>query len=140
MNHSVYAQEQTTVSVQEYVTAQYENKEADSDIPAGFDEFPNLHPLVVHFTIVLLLLAFLSQITSFLVPKKPLSYITMVLLLGGFIGGIQAAKVFHVHPMALSDHVNALFESHEKFANWTLWLTGISLTGKVINSSCYLEQ
>ncbi len=102
-------------------------------IPAGFDEFPNLHPLFVHFPVVLLLLAFFSQLFSFFVYKTPLSYVTIALLIGGFVGELLAAKVYHPHVGDLSEKAAEIFETHEKYASWTLWLAGISLAAKLVS-------
>jgi len=96
-------------------------------------DFPNLHPMVVHFPIVLLLLAFFSQLAALFVYRKPLSWVTLFLLAGGFLGAILASRVFHVHPEGLPASVHDVFEAHEGLAYITLWLSGIALVFKIIS-------
>ena len=105
----------------------------DEEIPAAFDEFPNLHPLFVHFPLILLLLSFFSQLFSFFIFREALSYVTMALLLGGFTGAYLASQVFHPHVGDLPARVAEIFETHETLANWTLWLSGITLLLKIIS-------
>jgi uncharacterized membrane protein len=125
MDHSRENPEETGESVHLY---------RSSNIPAEFHEFPNLHPLVVHFPIVLLLLAFFSQLFSFFTLRKALSFVTIALLAGGFVGAILAARIYHPHiTEGLPDRMVQLFETHMKYANITLWLAGISLAIKLIS-------
>src|SRR5690625_460237 len=49
------------------------------------EDFPRLHPLVVHFPVVFIILAFIIQIVSFFVYKKALSWVTLFLIVFGFI-------------------------------------------------------
>lgn len=100
---------------------------------APFSDFPNLHPLVVHFPIVLLLLAFFSQIAALFVYRKPLSWVTLLLLAGGFLGALLASQVFHAHAEGLSESAHEIFETHESLASVTLWLSGIALVFKIIS-------
>jgi uncharacterized membrane protein len=95
-----------------------------------FEEFPNLHPLIVHFPVVLLLLAFFSQLTGLFVYREPFSWVTMALLAGGFIGAVLAAHVFHADAEGLSEEAQRIFETHEALAGWTTWLAGIGLLCK----------
>lgn len=92
-----------------------------------FSDFPNLHPLVVHLPIVLLLLS--AALQALLVYKDwpPVKWITMGVMTGGFLGALAASTVFHAMPMGLSPRAAAVFEAHEKFASYTLWLSGITL-------------
>lgn len=114
-----------------------EPKEAEhvrlKDIRAKFSEFPNLHPLIVHFPIVLLLLAVLSQIAGLFVFRYELSYVTMVMLAAGFLGAILATTLFHAHAAGLPEKIHEVFEKHESFAEWTVWLSGIGLGAKLIS-------
>ncbi|HHG84722.1 MAG TPA: hypothetical protein ENJ82_08225, partial [Bacteroidetes bacterium] len=71
-------------------------------LKADFDDFPTLHPLVVHFPIVLLLLAALAQLGSLLIFKHELSWVTMLLLLFGFTGAWLAGSIVHPHTSGLS--------------------------------------
>lgn len=57
-------------------------------IKADLEDFPTLHPLVVHFPIVLLLLAALSQIAGLFVFNNELSWVTLFLIASGFIGAM----------------------------------------------------
>lgn len=89
------------------------------------NDFPNYHPLVVHFPIVLLLLAALMQIGAPFFRSKAYNYIVAALALFGFLTGILSATIFHAHPShSISRDAMELFEAHEKFALLTLWFSG----------------
>ena len=95
-------------------------------------DFSSLHPLVVHFPIVLLLLAGLTQIASFFLWKKQLDWATLLLLLGGFLGAYVASTFVHPHTTGLTDAASAVLEKHDQFAYLTIWLSGIGLLLKSV--------
>lgn len=99
-------------------------------------DFPKLHPLVVHIPIMCLILALLSQIASFFVFKREFSWVTLLLVIAGFIGAWLASGIFHGGDPKLSllDPVSrATFEKHEQYAGYTVWLSGIAALGKIIS-------
>ncbi|MGM0377037.1 MAG: DUF2231 domain-containing protein [Bacteroidota bacterium] len=122
-----------TVVAENQQTSDASQTEKSTTVFAGFKEFSNLHPLIVHFPIVLLLLAVFSHLIGFFVFQKPLSWVTLVLLLGGFIGGILASWFFHPHTTNLSEKAIRILEAHETYASWTLWLAGIALLFKTVS-------
>jgi len=113
--------------------------EGESTIFAPFSAFPNLHPMVVHFPVVLLLIAFLSQLAGLFLLKKESGWLTLLLLSGAFIGAMLATQVFHPHAHDLAPQVQKVLEEHESLASWTLWLSGIALLLKGI-SQLLLKQ
>lgn len=100
----------------------------------SIDYFPNYHPLVVHFPIILLLIAGAMQVVLLFNNNKLFNYSVTALTVIGFVTGLLAANVFHAHP---SSNVNAtaheIFETHEKFAFTTLWLSGIASVFKLFS-------
>ena len=92
-----------------------------------FSDFPNLHPLVVHFPIVLLLLG--AALQALLVYKTwpPVKWITLGVMAGGFLGALAASTTFHAEPMGLAPKAATVFAAHEQYAGYTLWLSGITL-------------
>lgn len=92
-----------------------------------FSDFPNLHPLVVHFPIVLILLAAALQAVLVFRDWPPVRWITLVVMAGGFAGALAVSTVFHAEPMGLGTRAAAVFAAHEKYASYTLWLSGITL-------------
>lgn len=107
--------------------------EVFENVEAPLDDFPTLHPLVVHFPIVLLLIAVASQLASMFVFKKELSWVTLFLLVGGFIGAYAASNFVHPHTATLSPFTQQVLEEHEEFAYLTVWIAGIAFVLKAIS-------
>jgi uncharacterized membrane protein len=105
--------------------------EESNIVNASLRDFPTMHPLVVHFPIVLLLLAFLAQLLALFVWKKELSLVTGVLLLGGFVGAYLASTSFHAHTGELSDTAQQVLDLHDRYADFTVWSSGIALLLKI---------
>ena len=132
---------QKTVSDSGHTHVQGEEKEhshsahshATEKIKADFDDFPTLHPLVVHFPIVLLLLAAFSQMASLFVFKNELSWVTMLLVTGGFIGAYVAGNNVHPHTVELEGMAAKILTEHENYANYTVWLSGIAALLKIVS-------
>ncbi len=93
-------------------------------IPNFLKEFPNLHPLLVHFPIVLLLLAMLAQLAVLFFPKNSqLKWLTFFFLISGCLGTFIAIQTaVHISGEA-DDKAIEIFEAHQRFANLTLWFS-----------------
>jgi uncharacterized membrane protein len=96
-------------------------------------EFSSLHPLVVHFPIVLILLAAIIQISNLFFKKSELSCIVLLLSVIAFIGAFLSSNVFHPHTCKLPNEIQFVLEEHERFAFYTLWLTGLSTVFSILN-------
>ena len=99
----------------------------------SINAFPNYHPLVVHFPIVLLMLAALFQLISFFVFRKELSWVTLGLLVVGVITTWLSSNTFHAHPEELSGKAKEIFETHEQMADFTWWFSLAALIIKIIS-------
>lgn len=93
--------------------------------------FSTLHPLVVHFPIVLLIVAALLQIMGLFYSKANWDYITLVLLAGGVAGAYLSGSFFHPHTEGLSSHAAEVLERHELFASLTLYFSAAALLLKI---------
>lgn len=101
---------------------------------ASFSDFPSLHPLVVHFPIVLLLVAFILQAVSLLFFREQLSWVVLMTLAFGFLGATFAGKYVHPHATdAISNHAALVLVEHEYYASLTIWLSGAALLFKIIS-------
>ncbi|MCB9334361.1 MAG: hypothetical protein H6574_25210 [Lewinellaceae bacterium] len=90
-----YAEDTLTTAIAH--GAEHQHQEMHSTIvEAKWSDFPTLHPLLVHFPIVLLLLAFFTQLLALFVWKKEFSLLTGILLLGGFVGAYLVSTFFHL--------------------------------------------
>ena len=92
-----------------------------------FSDFPNLHPLVVHFPIVLILTSAALQALLVFKDWQPVRWITLGVMAGGFAGALAASTVFHAMPTGLTPKATAIFSAHEQYAGYALWLSGITL-------------
>lgn len=99
-----------------------------------FKEFPSLHPLIVHFPIVLILLAAVLQIVVVWKSDwRQIRWTTFFIMAGAFLSSLSASTVFHAMPSADAPKAAMeIFEEHEKYAQLTLWMSGITLLVKGI--------
>lgn len=95
-------------------------KPDESKVTAGLDDFPSLHPLIVHFAIVLIIVAAALQLLNVILLKKELAWIIAAILLIGFLAAWFASKDFHPHTHGLTAHAELVLEQHDKFADWTI--------------------
>lgn len=80
---------------------------------------PNLHPLVVHFPVVLLLLAPFFALIALASGNAWMKWTTAGLSLAGLLGAYLAAHTFHPMAAGLSDQASALLETHDRWAFWS---------------------
>lgn len=142
-DHKKKEQQDTVVKVNEHshhheTEANVDDQHASHHHPekktASLSDFPTLHPLVVHFPIVLLLLAFVLQLASLFVFREPLSWVTLIILSLGFIGAIVAGKYVHPHTTNdITERAALVLAEHERFASFTIWFSGIGLLIKLIS-------
>ncbi len=99
-----------------------------------FKDFPSLHPLVVHFPIVLILLAAAFQVVVVWKPHwRQIRWATLCIMAAAFFSALAASTIFHAMPSADAPKAAMqIFEEHEKYAQLTLWMSGITLLLKSI--------
>lgn len=130
-NDSVKTNHATTSAMMSDSSMQHEMEEHHE--MEAVNAFPNYHPLVVHFPIVLLIMAALFQLLSFFVYKKELSFATLILLALGVITAWLSSNTFHAHPEELTGKAKEIFETHEQMAGLTWWFSLIALIVKVVS-------
>lgn len=106
-------------------------QESSDEVMADFEDFPNLHPLVVHVPIMMLPLAALLQLIGFFVFKREISWIVLGIVVFGFIGAYAASNWTHPHVAELPADIQKVYDAHNTYASWTLWLSGIAILLKV---------
>jgi uncharacterized membrane protein len=96
-----------------------------------FSAYPNLHPLVVHFPIVLLVFAAFFQLLYFW--KKELNLAVLILLVAGTAGAWLAAEVFDANAdfKHLSEAAKNIYRLHNRYADYTTWLSTVALALKL---------
>jgi len=102
-------------------------------ITASWSEFPSLHPLLVHFPIVFLLIAFLMQLAGLFVFREQLTWVSLILLVLGFVGAVAAAYFVHPHTSELPERAALVLGEHERYATLSVWLSGIALLLKLVS-------
>ena len=100
---------------------------------APFNTFPTLHPLIVHFPIVFLIVAFILQILYFIFKNNSTSWSVLIFITAGAITGIIAAFLWHPHPAELTPRMHEIFETHEHYAFWTIGLAAAALVVKALS-------
>jgi uncharacterized membrane protein len=121
---------------------QHNNETDDHNKPvkADLDDFPSLHPLIVHFAIVLILIAALLQVINLWLMKKEFAWVITGLIVIGFNAAFLASTKFHPHTHDLSQHAKLVLAQHDLYADWTLYLAGIAGTLQIINLFIFKQK
>ena len=88
----------------------------------GLDEFPTLHPMVVHLPVVLLPFAFLLLLIEFFSRSKSPQLPSIIATLGGTAGALMASYWLHPHVESISKDALEVLEAHDMYAYITTGL------------------
>ncbi|MEO6168365.1 MAG: DUF2231 domain-containing protein, partial [Chitinophagales bacterium] len=99
-----------------------------------FKDFPSLHPFAVHFPIVLILLGVVFQAIVVWKPNwQQIQWVSLSIMAAAFLSAWATSTVFHAEPSPdVPKSAMAMFESHEKYAQYTFWASGVTLLLKAI--------
>lgn len=106
---------------------------ADQGVHASLADFPHIHPLIVHFPIMLLLIAAAMQLFNVLFQKKELNWAVLIMVLLGFISAYASTHWSHPHTDGLSAHAELVLEQHDKYADYTIYLSGLGLLAQLLS-------
>ncbi|HNP96879.1 MAG TPA: hypothetical protein PKJ63_14665 [Cyclobacteriaceae bacterium] len=95
-------------------------KPDESKVTADLADFPTLHPLIVHFAIVLIIVAAGIQLFNLYFMKKEIAWLVAAILIGGVLAAWFAGKNFHPHTHGISEHAKLVLDQHDKWADWTI--------------------
>ena len=105
----------------------------ESKVTADLGDFPTLHPLIVHFAIVLIIVAAGLQLLNLWLIKREISWIVAGILLFGVLAAWFAAKNFHPHTHGISEHAKLVLDQHDKWADWTINSGFVALLLQIVN-------
>lgn len=116
-------------------TARHHHEDTEPDdrqVTADLGDFPSLHPLIVHFAIVLIVVAAALQLVNVFLLRKELAWIVAAILLVGFLAAWFASKDLHPHTQGLSKHAELVLEQHDKFADRTISSAMVGLVLQIV--------
>ena len=104
-----------------------------SGIKASYEEFPSLHPLVVHFAIVLLIVGAIIQVANIYFLKNELSWISFALIGTGIFAAYLAGRNLHPHTHGLTEQAKLVLQQHDVWADRTIYFGFIGLILQGVN-------
>ena len=122
-------QQPQTITPEEHAAHQQDPSTAHAT-PA---DFPNKHPLIVHFPIVLLLVAAAVALCNILFLSRELDWIVTIGTIIGFATAFYATKFEHPHTNGLTEHAQLVLDQHDLYADWTVYLAGVGLVAQVLS-------
>lgn len=105
----------------------------EKKVTADLDDFPTIHPLIVHFAIVLIIIAAAVQLVNVAVMKREISWIVTGILFTGVLTAWLAGKNFHPHTHGISEHAKLVLAQHDLWADWTINLGIVAFLLQVVN-------
>lgn len=112
----------------------------ESKVKADLGDFPTLHPLIVHFAIVLIIVAAGIQLLNLYFMKKEIAWIITAILFVGVLAAWVAGRNFHPHTHGISDHAQLVLDQHDKWADWTTYSGIIALILQGVNLFVYKDK
>lgn len=109
------------------------HKANPAKVHAALSEFPHLHPLIVHFPIMLLLIAAAMQFVNILFQKKELNWAVTIMVLLGFITAYASTYWAHPHTDGLTEHAELVLKQHDTYADYTIYLSGLGLLAQLLS-------
>ncbi|MEO5599385.1 MAG: hypothetical protein ABIR06_00525 [Cyclobacteriaceae bacterium] len=109
-----------------------EMKVDESKVTAELSDFPSMHPLIVHFAIVLIIVAAAIQLLNTILLRKEIAWIIAALILIGFLAAYFASNKFHPHTHGISEHAKLVLEQHDKWADWTIYTAIAGLIAQIV--------
>jgi uncharacterized membrane protein len=88
------------------------------------EDFPNYHPMIVHFPIVLLVLAAVQQLIGFGIKNKGFHYTILIFAVLGYASAYFAAAWRHpqIEREMVSAAAQLIYDEHQWYARWSVYL------------------
>jgi hypothetical protein len=123
-----------TVIVEDMTPAEHAGHMADpGTVHASLSDFPNTHPLIVHFPIMLLMIAAAMQFVNILFLNKQLNWAVTIMVLVGFVTAYASSYWSHPHTSGLTAHAELVLKQHDKYAYYTVYLSGLGLLAQLLS-------
>lgn len=92
----------------------------ETKVTADFSEFPSLHPMIVHWAIVLLSIGAALQLANVFFMRREVAWTALFIVMVGLAVAYVAANNFHPHTDGLNEHAKLVLQQHDQWADWTL--------------------
>lgn len=117
-----------------------QRSEDNNKVKAELDAFPNLHPLIVHFPIVLLLLGGFLQLIQLFRLDRNLDWVILLCVGAGFIGAYVAGTYAHPHAHGLTNAAEEVLVKHDLYADWTIYSSALGAVLKLVSLFFYRQK